>query len=117
MSSSIRKNKITLTRGDTLRVKVNIIKNGELYIPVDGDRVRFALKHPELLPDGSDYKDPEPIIEKDIPITNMVLELQPTDTKPLAFGTYEYDVEITFKDGTVDTFITAAPFVLSKEVH
>lgn len=117
MSSSIRKNKITLTRGDTLRVKVNIFKKGELYIPVDGDRVRFALKHPELLPDGSDYKDPTPIIEKDIPIETMILELVPNDTKPLAFGKYDYDVEITFADGTVDTFITAAPFTLSKEVH
>ena len=117
MSSSVKKNKITLTRGDTLRVKVNIIKNEELYIPEDGDRVRFALKHPELLPDGSDYKDVDPIITKDIPINTMILELQPLDTKGLAFGKYVYDVEITFADGTVDTFITASPFVLSEEVH
>ena len=117
MSSSVKKNRITLTRGDTLRVKVEIIKNEELYYPTSGDRVRFALKHPELLPDGSDYKDVDPIIIKDIPYDTMILELEPADTKTLAFGRYVYDIEITFEDGTVDTFITAAPFVLTEEVH
>lgn len=117
MSSSVKKNKITLTRGDTLRVKVEIIKNEEPYIPEAGDKVRFALKHPDMLPDKSDYSDVEPLIIKDIPIDTMVLELQPADTKTFAFGKYVYDIEITFADGTVDTFITAAPFVLSEEVH
>ena len=117
MSSSIKKNKITLTRGDTLRVKVEIIKNEEPYTPEDGDRVRFALKHPTMLPDGSDYSDVDPLIIKEIPIDTMILELEPADTKSFAFGKYIYDIEITFADGTVDTFITAAPFVLSEEVH
>lgn len=117
MSSSIKKNKITLTRGDTLRVKVNMFKDEEPYIPEVGDRVRFALKHPDMLPDGSEYKDVDPLILKDIPIDDMILELEPSDTKSLSFGSYNYDIEITFADGTVDTFITAADFILTKEVH
>ena len=117
MNNSIKKNKITLTRGDTLRVKVKIIKNEELYTPEDGDRVRFALKHPDMLPDGSDYSDVDPLIVKEIPIDTMILELEPADTKSLAFGKYVYDIEITFADGSVDTFITKASFVLSEEVH
>ena len=116
MSSSIKKNKITLTRGDTLRVKVEIFKDEEPYIPEDGDRVRFALKHPDMLPDGSDYSDIDALITKDVPNDTMVLELTPSDTKSLAFGRYVYDIEITYADGTVDTFITATPFVITEEV-
>lgn len=38
----------------------------------------------------------------------MILELEPSDTKTFDFGTYVYDIQITFSDGTVDTFITEA---------
>jgi uncharacterized membrane protein YkoI len=47
----------------------------------------------------------------------MILELEPSDTKILDFGSYVYDIEITFKDGTVDTFITEANFKITPEVH
>lgn len=40
------KNKlITMTRGDTLRAKINITDaKGDKYTPVEGDRIRFAVK-------------------------------------------------------------------------
>ena len=117
MSSIIKKNSITLTRGDTLRVKVTIEKDGIEYLPVLGDSVRFALKHPTKTPDGGEYTDKDPLILKSIPIDTMILTLDPEDTKELLFGQYVYDLEITFEDGTVDTFITAAPFRLTEEVH
>lgn len=119
MSSSINKRgEITLTRGDSFMVQVAIKKDGEYYTPVDGDVVRFALKHPKLNAAGTEYADQEPLILKPIPIETMILELEPADTKDLGFGEYVYDMEITFgADGRVDTFITEKKFLLTKEVH
>lgn len=109
--------KIYLTRGDTMRVKVDIQKDGESYTPVDGDVVRFALKHATLKQDKSDFTDQDPLILKTIPNGTMILELEPSDTKNLGFGLYKYDIQITFADGTVDTFITDSPLKLTKEVE
>lgn len=117
MSSSVKKNTITLTRGDTLRVKIDLSKDGESYVPVEGDVIRFALKNTNKTPDGTAYVDTDPLILKTIPIDTMILELEPSDTKDLGFKEYVYDMEITFVDGTVDTFITASSFILEPEVH
>ena len=117
MSSSINGNDITLTRGDTFVAKVKITKDDEEYTPEPGDVVRFAVKHNQLKPDNSDYTDEDPLILKEVPIETMLLQLDPEDTKSLAFGTYVYDIEITFSDGTVDTFITKKKFKLTEEVH
>lgn len=116
MSHIIDGNKIKLTRGDTLRLKVDVQIDGEPYVPVTGDSVRFALKHPALNAAKTEYLDTTPLIKKDIPIDTMVLELKPEDTKSLGFGKYVYDVQITFADGTVDTFITKETFILTEEV-
>ena len=117
MSFNIEDNSITLTRGDTMRVQVDITIDGQEYTPVEGDTVRFALKHDKLKADKTDYIDTEPLILKTIPIDTMVLEIEPEDTKSLGFGKYVYDVQITFADGTVQTFITKAPFKLTEEVE
>lgn len=117
---SIKKNQITLTRGDTLRLEVEIEKDGEAYTPVEGDSVRFALKHPKMTRDTDGYEefsDAEPLLVKDIPIDTMILQLDPEDTKPFGFGEYVYDIQITFSDGTVDTFIANTKFKLEPEVH
>ena len=117
MSSSISKTSIKLTRGDTLRLKINITLNEEQYTPVTGDSIRFALKRPLLNAKKTDFKDTEPLILKSVPINTMILELEPEDTKSLDFGTYVYDLEITFADGRVDTFITEAKFEITPQVY
>ena len=109
MAVKIQGNKIHLTRGDTLRVTVNITQDGEAYVPVEGDSVRFALKR--------DLDDPNPLILRDIPIDTLQLILVPEDTKPLDFGKYWYDVELTKNDGTVDTFIGPERFYITEEVY
>ena len=102
---------IRLTRGDTFKTVVGMKwkGTGEDYTPVEGDVVRFALKR-------SVYDHGEPIIEKTIPHDTMLLQLQPSDTKQLSFGSYVYDIEITFANGDVDTFIQEAKFELLPEV-
>lgn len=101
---------IIMTRGDTARVQVSISNpDGSEYQPVEGDTVRFAMKE--------SYDDEEPLVLKDIPTDTMLLTIDPADTKPLPFGKYVYDIELTQTDGTVNTFITKASIVLDEEVH
>ena len=107
---------IKMTRGDTLWVQVKIKKDGKQYAPQDGDVVKFYLKHDSLNSRGTAYKDVEPLVAKEVPIETMILTLEPEDTKPLEFGGYKYDLEITMSDGRVDTFINNARLILVPEV-
>ena len=81
--------------------------NNETYTPVQGDSVRFAMKQ--------SYNSTKVLIDKSIPINTLLLKLDPNDTKHLNFGKYVYDIEITFANGDVDTFISGE-FELTPEV-
>ena len=112
----LKGNSIRLTRGDSFVAKINITRNGEAFTPGANDEIRFALKHNTMKPDRTDYKDPEPLITKVIPNDTLLLNIVPTDTNHLGFGDYIYDIQITFEDGSVDTFIAEAGFVITPEV-
>jgi len=102
---------ITITRGDTLDALVEIIQSDGNPYPVQPDDViRFALKQK--------YSDREPLLRKTIPHDSMNLRLESEETKLLKAGglPYVYDIEITMADGTVDTFIERAKFVVTEEV-
>lgn len=91
---------ITLTRGDTLYLTIAIKKDGQEYIPQDGDVIRFAMKQK--------YKDPDDkvLINKVIPNDTLQLKIEPQDTKGLPMNKqYVYDIELTNADGDVSTFI------------
>ena len=108
---------ISLTRGDTFIATVSLTKNGTTYTPVQGDTIRFAMKHNVLNVYKTDYVDKNPIIEKNIPIDTMILRIDAADTANLPFGEYVYDMEITYANETVDTFICEAQFNILPEVH
>ena len=108
---------ISLTRGDTFIATVSLTKNGTAYTPVQGDTIRFAMKHNILNVNRTDYIDKNPLIEKTVPIDTMILQIESDDTADLPFGEYVYDMEITFANETVDTFIAEAKFFLLPEVH
>lgn len=109
MSCSFSGTTITMTRGDTLVAFVSITQpNGCPYTPVDGDKVRFAMK--------ANYTDPKPLLVIDIPIDTMQLVIKPEDTADLNFGKYVYDVQLTKANGVVDTFITKAIIRIAEEV-
>jgi len=116
MSYSISGTTIRLTRGDTFYCLVGITKNEQPYTPTEGDEVRFALKHKTMTASKKEFTDRSPLIKKGIPIDTMVLHLEPKDTKKLPFGEYVYDVQITFENGDVNTFIKEATFVIMPEV-
>ena len=106
---------ITLTRGDTLLAQISIEYDGKPYTPVAGDSIRIAVKHPELNEDRTEFVDPEPLFTRDIPTETLLMRLEPEDTKSLGFGKYAYDIQITFADGRIDTFISGV-LTLTKEV-
>ena len=103
---------ITLTRGDTLRVPVGLsIGNGfdiQPYEPSNEDSIRFAMK--------KSWNSPRTLIRKHIPSQTLLLQLDPSDTKKLPFGRYVYDIEITFANGDVDTFIKGE-LILAEEIE
>ena len=101
---------ITMTRGDTLAVQLTLTHNNEPYTPVEGDAISFAMKR-------FVFDTGEPVLTKTIPTDTLMFELAPADTKTLDFGEYAYDMQMTFADGTVDTFIAAARFILDPEVN
>lgn len=107
---SINGNDISLTRGDSLSMKINIIQDGAAYTPDEGDVIRFAMKHRYT------DSDSNVLINKTVPHDTMTLAIEPSDTKDLKMGTtYVYDVQITTADGDVYTFIKGK-FTLTEEV-
>lgn len=117
MAFQITGTTIRLTRGDSFYCAVGMSQGSTPYAPAQGDVVRFALKRNRLTPGGGAFVDKRPLIVKTIPNDTMILHLEPEDTAGLEFGEYVYDIEIKFADGDVDTFITAAPFFIEKEVY
>lgn len=104
-------NNIWLTRGDTLTLKVNLEREVppvppateptiEPYVPQTGDVIRFAV--------SKGYKS-EPSYElkfkETIPHDTLTFTASSEKTS-IDYMTYNYDVEITYADGTVDTFIS-----------
>lgn len=97
---------ITMTRGDTVRLRFPLDLDDEEYELQQGDAVRFAIN-------TSGHED-EPILEKALDGYDLVLD--PADTKDLEFGTYLYDVQITFAEsGDVVTYIAKARLKLTWE--
>lgn len=90
--------KISLTRGDTLRLAVSINKGNETYTPTESDSIKFTMKQT--------YSTDVVTLQKIIPNDTMVLYIAPSDTRDLRIGSYVYDIEITFENGDVDTFIS-----------
>ena len=103
-------NTITLVRGDTVEIPVTLrLRNGEEYVPSEGDVIRFALK------DG--YGDDVPVlIHKVLPNDSLILRLESCETKEIMAKKkpYVYDVELTTANGYVDTFVRGIVNVLEE---
>ena len=105
MSYSIKGKRITLTRGDTFPCSVSILNpDGTPYEMQAGDTVRFML---------SEQAGGPVLITKTL--SGGAFQLDPADTNQLDFGTYFFDVQMTFANGTVDTFIAEGTLTLTDE--
>lgn len=108
----INGSRIIMTRGDTFTAEVEIYKkNGDPYECQEGDRVRFAMKSRNKNGCG------QVLMIKEIPISTLILQLDPEDTEPFDYGTYGYDIELTQANGVVDTFIAEATIELRWEAE
>lgn len=116
MAYEIKGTTISLVRGDSFGVQIELKKDGEPYTPSEHDKIVFGMKHPEMTTRKTAYVDKRPLIEKNIPVETMILTLMPNDTKNLDFGEYVYDMEITYENGLVDTFVNNAVFKILPEV-
>lgn len=104
-------NKISLTRGDSAYITLNILtKNGE-YDLADGDVVRVQVRDipntGELLFDGN--------IEIGLD-GEIIWHIYPDQTSDLDVKTYYWDAQLQTANGDIFTFITASPFKLTDEV-
>jgi hypothetical protein len=94
-----------MTRGDTLVAEVGIVNpDGTPYVMQEGDSVRFKCTD---VPGGA------VLILKDV--TSGTLRIEHEDTASLPFGTYFFDIEMAFANGTVDTFITEGTLTVDYE--
>ena len=99
---------IELTRGDTGLFTISLVDNNNVpYVPHAGDSLRFAM---------SKNYGTEILINKTIPIDTLTLELEPSDTKELKFGSYVYDIQLTTAGNRVATIIMGK-FTVTKEVE
>lgn len=107
MAYKIRRNKIQLVRGDTLRAKLTLQdKAGNLYIPTADDEIIFTVKRNAMTN--------QILIQKTV--TDGEVVLNPSDTENLEFGAYVYDVQVVLANGNKDTVIQANVFELLPEV-
>lgn len=97
-------NRITLTKGDTLSFKVNLKykSDGSDYVYKDGDSIRFAIS--EGYVDDLNY---HLIYEQSFPADTLTLTMPSSETEALRCKTYNYDIQLTLADGTVDTVISS----------
>lgn len=100
--------RITFTKGDTFKALITMNTDTGTYIPVEGDLVRFAMK--------KDYTDSTALILKTIPNDTQILTIDSGDTESLEVGEYVYDIQITYANGDVDTFIDRGTLELTEEV-
>lgn len=99
-------NKITLTRGNTAFIEIEIIKDDEPYILRTGDSLTLSLKR------KSDYNK---IVLTKVSTTNTITLVE-NDTKDLSLGAYEYDITFRGNDGIIDTLLFDT-FIVGGECH
>lgn len=104
-------NQITLTKGDSaiLNLTIYFPNMEEQYELMDGDIVTFSITDKTQC-----FGESKIVVKKDF--KQNEIQLKPIDTKYLSCGKYEYDVQLTFKNGDVNTIIGPELFYLTTEI-
>jgi len=109
---SVNGDVITLTRGDSAALTVEIFTEDEsgnrtLRETDPGDTLRLSVKrHPE---------DPVFVFQKTV-VGESTVTVDPIDTKYLPPMRYFYDVELCTPSGDVYTVVGPAPLILEEDV-
>lgn len=107
---TVKGKRIKLTRGDTAKISFQIVdENGDEWVPVAGDEMRFAMKQ--------EYTDADPVLEKDVDLETMTLTIDPADTAglPMPYA-YVYDIQVSLASGEVYTPVSNGTLELLEEV-
>ena len=107
MFNIINDNIIRITRGDTGYFSVKLFKDGKDYTLGDKDTLVFSVKRRTT--------DSETLIRKEL-LASTLIRINPVDTKDLQYGTYYYDVQVTFENGDVNTVVQPTRFIILEEV-
>lgn len=99
---------MTLTRGDSARVRCTLRTDKVVYEMQDGDKIMFGVK--------ADYDDAECLFEREYTENPFVLSIDPADTKSLDFGVYVYDMQFVAANGFTRTFYEKKRLKLTEEV-
>lgn len=97
---------ITLTRGDTARIALDVKAADGTAYDYSADTVLFTVKQT--------VHSTEVLIQKTV--SDGTISIAPADTVGLAYGDYVYDVQLTTQGGDVCTIIPPAKFIVDKEV-
>lgn len=96
---------LLMPRGDTAGLWVDV---SQMEISLEeGDKVYFTVKESTL--------KTEKLLQKIVTVFEdgkAHIVINPADTKDLAFGTYVYDIQITFGSGMVKTITPTKPTAL-----
>lgn len=124
---TVKNNNIVMTRGDSLNLKVAIIKRKSVSGAGPSDRPTPIPSGKEIIEPGStDLENCEVkfamsrffpgqvkyklLLTKDIPTSTLGLVLNPEDTKDIPLGIYNYDIKLITPQGSepekIDTFIS-----------
>lgn len=103
----VRGQNLFMTRGDSESLSVSCTN----YQFGPGDVIEFTVKVDENASSSILYKK----------VTSFVdgvayINIDPTDTNTLKFGEYVYDVQLTSKNGAVNTIIRPHTFEIGSEV-
>ena len=103
---------ITMTRGDTFARTITLKKNGQTYTPENGDVIRFAMA--KVYKGKTGY---ELLLNKVIDNSTMLWTISADDTADFDYGKYVYDLQMTYADGSVETFANKKTITLTEEVE
>lgn len=102
-------NKIRLTRGDTMRLSINLTNSeGDPIVLSDTDSIIFRLK--------KNAKNESLLIEKQGSPVEMLIELDEADTVDIPFGKYKYEIEVVY-EGDHYTIIEYEDFTIGEELE
>lgn len=98
---------IRMTRGDTVYLTVPLKSATEAYEMGSDDTLTLSVK--------KSLRDTEYVFQK-VATGSNAFHIEPADTANLAFGKYQYDVQLNTSDGDVYTVIPPSTLELLAEV-
>lgn len=104
-------NKITMSKGDTASFNLTIYYAGmeKIYELRDGDSIRFYVTK------FDQYMNKNKIVINKL-FERNTLTLKPIDTMYLSSGDYRYEVQLTLKNGEINTIIDPTIIHLTEQI-